>query len=73
MLPQLRLIPSVGPTLPTKGRLGDLYVNISGDITDPNGSLSTNMYLCVQPGDGTPANLPLWAPFTFGVAKAGGT
>jgi hypothetical protein len=72
-LPQLRLIPSIGSKLPIKGRWGDLYVNVSGDITDSNGTLSVNMYLCMQPGDGTPGNVPLWAPFTLGTPQPGGT
>ncbi len=72
-LPQLRLIPSMNAYLPAVGQLGDLYVQVTGDITDPAGTLGVNMYLCVSPGDGTKGNVAMWAPFMFGPIQKGGT
>ena len=71
-LAQLRLIPSTNPKLPVTGRLGDLYVNVTGDVTDPNGTLTVSMYLCIVPGDSAPGGPAMWAPFHFDAPIQGG-
>jgi kumamolisin len=68
-LPQLRLIPALNGNLPATGQWGDLYVNITGDPTDPGGTLTVNMYLCVVPGNTVPGNAAWWAPFSLGPAQ----
>jgi hypothetical protein len=68
---QLRLIPSQNARLPGMGQIGDMYVSMTGDITDPAGTVGAAIYLCVLPGDGG-VSFAIWAPFSLGAPQQGG-
>jgi hypothetical protein len=70
-LPQLRLTPSVNPELPMRGMFGDLFVNIIRDVATTPPTNTAAMWLCISPGDGSPMNKAMWAPFVLGAPQPG--
>ncbi len=69
-LPQLRLVPSVGATLPTVAQLGDLFLVIPGQGDNYE---SAQLYICTSLSPAAAGAVPQWQQVQLGVSLPAGT
>jgi kumamolisin len=68
--PQLRLVPSVAPTLPLAAQVGDLYVMIPGQ---GNTFVNAQLYICTSLSPPASGAVPQWQQVQLGPVLPGGS